>query len=112
MTHNHLRYVYINYIALALANLVHAKRLGVAIFAIVLNSMVDEQTGSTFTWLNSHLRNHQRQDSNSDCTDSEMVQMRSLRKCQHIVSKRNDRVFLLGTCTQEEANRQMARHVI
>jgi hypothetical protein len=59
MTHNHLRYVYINYIALALANLVHAKRLGVAIFAIVPNSMVDEQTGSTFTWLNSHLRNRQ-----------------------------------------------------
>jgi hypothetical protein len=42
-----------------LTNLVHAKRLGVAIFAIVPNSMVDEQTGSTFTWLNSHLRNRQ-----------------------------------------------------
>jgi hypothetical protein len=39
--------------------MVCAKQLGVAIFAIVPNSMVDEQTSSTFTWLNSHLRNHQ-----------------------------------------------------
>jgi len=28
-------------------------------FSVVPNSMVDEQTGSMFTWLNTHLRNHQ-----------------------------------------------------
>jgi hypothetical protein len=89
--------------------LVRAKRLGVAIFAIVPNSMVDEQTGSTFTWLNSHLRNRQQVK-----TLIRTVQIQKWYKYDPSVSiktwlQREIKLnFFLGTCTQEETNSEMA----
>jgi hypothetical protein len=75
--------------------------------------MVDEQTDSTFTWLDSHLWNRQQVK-----TLVRTVQIQKWYKYDPSVSiktwvvKRNYLIFFTGTCTQEETNSETAWHVV